>query len=123
MQRGSQDPEVRENVVLVQRLGQLGVVERELPQLGREPQGVGRRGLVLEPARVGDEAGVQAHGHLGGNLAAHELDQSGHILHHTPRPMPRAAFRERAAPFVRIKWLVPCTVRITPANKSNTCVE
>src|SRR5881392_2023758 len=54
-----------------------------------------------------------------GLVAAHELYQSGYILHHTPRPMPRAAFRERATPFIGIKRLVPCTVRIASTYKPN----
>ena len=63
-------------IVLVERLHQARVIEVVLAQAGGHAQGLGRRGLVLELAGVGDEPRVQAHRRLVGHVAAHRVDQA-----------------------------------------------
>ena len=93
------DAQERGPVVLVQRLHQPRVIERVLPERGRDAQRVRGGGLVLEASRVGDEPGVQARGGLVRHRAAHRVDQA--VDHLARGGRGRVDERDRAEPVVR----------------------
>ena len=60
-ERRPEQHQVGSGVVLVQGLGQPGVIEGVLPELGGQAKRVGADRLILEPAGIGHESRVQGH--------------------------------------------------------------
>ena len=79
-QRPANQPEVGRSVVLVEHLGEPGVVEIVLAETGGEPERLRGNRLVLEPAGVRDEARIEAERRFARQLPADLVDQPRHEL-------------------------------------------